>query len=318
MLSILRDLDPELQKFIKKFAHKSTLTFKELSKDQPKNKTIIYLSILIQLRLIKYFYKKTTFYYQLNREMIIRRLFYSLYIQYIKNNFDQETLDTFKTLIQVGILEINSFTTNPIFKYEIKNDIVIVNNPKNKNNDLYNNDGKKTKKMRYLIIDFKYLDSLIFKDYCYSFLKNRYSPEMVEYFQFLEKTEINSNDEENSNFKYLENDNFIIKERFYKINYEELYNNIVRQRISMLLESKRIFNILYKSKIDDLEIIKWVLLPKNMVKKNMISLMKSGIINMSMVNKNNIIWEVDIEKIINFLNLYLLDKLSVFLKIWMI
>lgn len=315
MLSILHNLDPELRNFLEIFAHTNTLTLREISKYRNKKKSITLLSILIQLRYVRYFCKKTTFYYQINREMVVRRLFYPIYLEYIRYNLDQETLNTFKTLIQVGILDIESFTTNPIFRYEKKSDIVTIDTPGAKKSvDLRaDGDAKKFKNKRYLIIDYKYLDSLVFKEYCYSFLRNRYSPSMDEYFRRLEKSEIDASEEENNNFKYLLNDNFVTKGMFYRINYSELYSSIVRVKISSVLENRRIFNILYKSKIDDLETIKNILYPKNVIKNKMISLMKNGLINMSMISKNNIVWEVDIEKVTNLLRAIILRKISTLL-----
>lgn len=277
-------------------------TFKIIKKSTGLNESQVRdsLSLLIQRRIVSFYPFERTFKYFIDKGMLLRRLYFPIYLNFVLCNFASESAEYFKKILLNGILkENNSQQFNDLFNA----DIIKYNTP---NSDSIKHFRNSTE---FLIVNYDVLDQKILEEETFKMIKCTLNEAAACVYKSivtcsiineenilnnLQSTKILISDkgvlinERNNIYEYLRylvNSKFIIKGqdrmRLYFPNSCRMY--IKRFKINNILKdasTRRIFNMVFaKKSVEDKEITMHSLLSVGKAKMALICLQKFGLIS---------------------------------------
>lgn len=291
------------------------------------------LSVLIQRRIVRFFVFERTFKYFIDRNMVKRRMYFSIYLNYVSQNFTSKHTDHFMKVLLNGTLkesEINEINEEllqkGIFRVETCSGSAVKQIPL----DSCISKHLKTA-TRFLTVNFSFLDQKVYEEEMIRMASKRYNEsagsvlravlkcevaDVESIIDNLESTKIlitdkgslvNSKENINEYLKYLCSSKMVIRGMDEKRSY--FFNSsksmLKAYRISLLLKDpsmRRIFNMIFhKPQIEDKDITIHSLLSVSKVKVALLSLQKLGIISQkcsgdySAGSRIDHLWFVDIE-----------------------
>ncbi|KAF9762770.1 hypothetical protein NGRA_1761 [Nosema granulosis] len=306
---ILKDYGSACAKIGSYLSVQNCSTIQEIAKGTGMEVSLIHLglSILLQRRIVSYVIYDRSTYYNVDKEMATRRLYFNIYARYVQDRF--ECYKAFLKILLSGTSKISnckenvaSLVNQGIIKEIARKDIKFENENSNKRQNV---------KLFY-VVDFEVLDKLIVDLHMLDFLRERYSNSMREIYRAvckstvvdtanvltnLESTKLLVKDgisylNDTANIgeylKYLCNLGVINKdfdgESHYKKKIDKCLDLIKIKEMCLILEnngSRRLLNMFYEiGSLEDSEVGKKSLLPSAEVKNSIFILHKYGCINL--------------------------------------
>ncbi|WUR02831.1 DNA-directed RNA polymerase III subunit RPC3 [Vairimorpha necatrix] len=270
-------------------SHKNNSTISQIHQGNNQiNLSLIYqgLSLLIQRNIVSYYKLDSTYYYKFLGN---RRLFFNLYLSYIKNKYDLTNYKFFFTILLSGTYKLNN-TNIEIYKDDFIINLSSINNIKRTKTNLFT-------------VNYEKLDKSLLDLYIIKLVNTRYSKSMSEIYksvckcQIITIKEVLNNLESSSilikdGISYINEINNIEEYLKYLINFQVIKKDIENDKYvqgdsklllrneemsKLFVEEYRIFNLFKDLKIlKDSDVSKFCLM-KNF-KEKMFKLMKFKII----------------------------------------
>lgn len=286
------------------------------------------LAFLIQRRIVKFFIFEKTYKYHIIKDMIIKRLYFPIYTQYITQAFSSKHAKYFTKIMINGTLKEQTTNSNSILD-DLKYRGIVKVESFSKKADAESKSKMFKSSSEFLIINYDALDQKVFEAETINYIRKRYNEAAAEILrsllkcdtinrksiiQNLESTKIlisdhgalvNEKDNINEYLKYLCSCG-VIKEGV-DCNRQYFFNTdstaLKMYRISLMIKDKdmrRILNmILDKPNIEDKDITIRSLLGINKVKSALLSLQKLGVISQKCIGDYSVgsriehAWAVD-------------------------
>lgn len=202
------------------------------------------LSILIQKRMVKFFVFEKTFKYNINRQMIKRRLYFPIYYNYITSEYEKKYHETFKTVLLSGTYKdcgkrfasegykneenINTHREDlSVIDEMLSLNIFNVEALSSKKDNPYMLHSEKQFKAtdRFIIINFDYLDQKIFELETVRYVSKKYNEAAAAVLKSILKCEVVNRD---NIIKNLESTKILISDNGSLINDKENINEYLR------------------------------------------------------------------------------------------
>jgi len=268
------------------------------------------ISILIQKRIVRFFPFERVSKYFIDRDMLKRRLYFSIYAKFISSNFSAAHSKLFLKVLLNGTYketEINTISEEllqqGIFKLEL-------NTSMHKDTGFGEANVKKTHKLsvKFLIVNYEYLDQKIYENCMTKFVSKRYNDAASYVFKAILKCDtvsienilknlestkvlicdkgaiVNDKDNVQEYLKYLVGSGIVLKgfdeSRAYFCSSSK--DVLKMHKICLILRDsamRRIFNMIHsKPQIEDKDITIRSLLSVNKVKTSLLSLQRLGLV----------------------------------------
>lgn len=270
------------------------------------------LALLVQRRMVKYFIFEKAYRYSILKNMVKRRMYFPIYMNYISQNYSSKHAKYFSEVMINGILK----ETNESVADTVVEDLI---NAGMLNAELFStkasgvgmsNLPKQFKPSnKFLVVNFDLLDQRIFEEETIKYVAKRYNEAAGAVLRALLKCEsanrdsiidnldstkvlisdkgslVNEKENINEYLKYLCSSNIVIQgmdeKKSYFFNLSK--SNLKAHRLSLIIKDasmRRIFNmILSKPSIEDKDITIRSLLGVSKVKLALLSLQKLGLIS---------------------------------------
>ncbi|KAM0688370.1 hypothetical protein COBT_000371 [Conglomerata obtusa] len=306
---------------------KSNSTLNEILKiNIPQKYLLQALAICIQKRFITSYTHNSITFYTLNNQNITRRLYFSLYINYINDFYGQSYSNLFEKILLRGICSNKKITDRLLFIKMLDCKILkclketVVSDFQHKKVKIDNCEDE------FFVVDYCELEKKMFHSLFIDYLEEYYDKNVKWVFEVIlgclvineknihdlmskeyNKSTLKVNDLE----KYVKNCFFLFKNdglliddvklNNYRINYTNIKQILKKQRMLFLTEkitsvkARRIFHLILEKKyIEDKEVIKYGLIDMKNTRKILFELYQLGLIQISYImrdNKSIMVWE---------------------------
>lgn len=173
---ILSDYGTSALKIGSFLLHKNLSTFKEILEKTNLNEIAVRdgLSFLIQKRFVNFFSFEKKYKYFLDKNMLIRRLYYPLYYNYCINNFNKQSAKYFLKVLLCGTLKENANDEENNSKELLDKGILIYLSKNNTKNTVPSTKQFKSGN-KFIVVNYDLLDQRLLEDEITKIIKKRYN-----------------------------------------------------------------------------------------------------------------------------------------------